>query len=81
MNDIRQVPCPGCGATLSIDPHDERPGLIFPCHTCRCPLVLTAELTFARASNADMAKRSIAEQEIGRMFARRWSGIPQDVYC
>ena len=81
MDTIREIPCPGCGATLSIDPHDERPGLIFPCHRCHCHLVLTAELTLARATNADLEKRGVGEQEVGRLMERIWSGIPQDVYC
>ena len=81
MDEIRKTPCPTCGNLLSIDPHDERPGLIFPCHTCRGHLVLTAELTFARATNADMEKRPIGEQEVGRLMERIWSGGQHSEYC
>ena len=81
MNDIRQVHCPTCGDLLSIDSHDERPGLIYPCNTCRCHLVVTETLELRRATNADLEKRSIGEQEVGRLFARRWSGIPRNVHC
>jgi hypothetical protein len=81
MNDIRQVPCPGCGANLAIDSHDERPGLIWPCHTCQRHLVLTDAGALAIATNADLEKRPIGEQEVGRLFQQRWSGIPRDVHC
>ena len=81
VDDIRKTPCPGCGNLFSIDARDERPGLIYPCHTCRCALVVTAELTLAIATNADLEKRPIGEQEAARLFARRWSGIPRDVHC
>ena len=81
MDNIRQVPCHTCGDLLSIDSHDERPGLIYPCHTCRCHLVLTPELTLAIASNADLEKCSIGVQEVGRLFQQRWSGMPLDVHC
>jgi hypothetical protein len=81
MNTIREIPCPTCGDTKRIDPSDLRPGIVFPCHPCRCHLVLTAELTFAHATNEDLEKRPIGEQEVGRLMERIWSGGQHSAYC
>jgi hypothetical protein len=66
---------------LRLDARDQRPGLVFPCYPCRCHLVVTAELTLTRATNADMEKRPIDEQYVARVMQKVWSGMPQDVYC
>ena len=81
MDETRTLPCPQCGGLQRRYVEDVCPGAVFPCHACRCHLVLTAELTFAHASDADLEQRSIGEQEVGRLMERMWSGRPQDVYC
>ena len=81
MDDLHELPCPTCGELQKLDASDLQPGQILPCMTCRCHLVLTEDLTLARATNADMERRPIREQEVGRLFQAIWSGMPRDMYC
>lgn len=81
VEEIREIPCPQCGDQKTTCASDLRPGEVVPCFSCRCLLVLTADLTFRRATNGDLEKRPIREQEVARLMQRIWSGLPQDTYC
>jgi hypothetical protein len=80
---IHELPCPQCGDPHPIAARDLRPGTIFLCLPCRCHLVVSAELTLARATNDDLfsGRRSIRAQETSRIMLRIWAGMPLDVHC